>query len=233
MKSFYLFLLTIFIDFVILKKESKYLKAHEEDYDIGDLDEEDLERFRKLKKIDFDTFEMKNEVLNEASMVVRNTGSYTLNSKETIIWLFNSDGKSLLSIEEKGKIYLLKNDIVYAGFLYYGESNVFRIDIQYLNLKYNLPFDPINIIDESKFEKTSISYDPLKPAEVKYKKRTGDYLYINSNNPEIIDETDLNKALIRLDISDKEIFFTFEHNTKNIKSKIFQDFKLGILEIAI
>ena len=58
MKLIYLFLLTIFIDFVILKKESKYLKAHEEDYDIGDLDEEDLERFRKLKKIDFDTFEM-------------------------------------------------------------------------------------------------------------------------------------------------------------------------------
>ena len=226
MKSFYLFLLTIFIDFVILKKESKYLKAHEEDYDIGDLDEEDLERFRKLKKIDFDTFEMKNEVLNEASMVVRNTGTYTLNSKETIIWLFNSDGKSLLSIEEKGKIYLLKNDIIYAGFLYCGESNIFRIDIQYLNLKYNLPFDPINIIDESKFEKTSISYDPLKPAEVKYKKRTGDYLYINSNNPEAIDETDLNKALIRLDISNKEIFFTFEHNTTNIKSKIFSGFQV-------
>ena len=226
MKWICLFLLTIFINFAILKKESNYLKAYEGDYDIGDLDEEDLERFRKLKKIDFDTFEMKNEILNEASMVVRNTGSYTLNSKETVIWLFNSEGNSLLSIEEKGKIYLLKNDIIYAGFLYYGESSVFRIDIQYLNLKYNLPFDPINIIDESKFDKTSISKDPLKPAEVKYKKRTGDYLYINSNNPEVIDESDLNKALIRLDISNKEIFFTFEHNTKNIKSQIFSGFQV-------
>ena len=142
MKLICLFILSIFIYFVVPKTEKSHLKSFQEDYDIGDLDEEDLERFRKMKKRDFDTFEMKDEGLNEASMVVKHTGSYTLYSKDAIIWLFNSEGKSLLSIEEKGKIYLKKDDIIYAGFLYYGESSVFRIDIQYLNLKYNLPFDP-------------------------------------------------------------------------------------------
>ena len=131
-----------------------------------------------------------------------------------------------MSIEERGKIYLVKNDIIYAGFLYFGDSDKFRIDIQYLNQKYNLPFDPINIIDESKFDKSSISKDPLKPAEIKYKKRTGNYLYINSNNPENIDYSDLNKALIRLDISNKEVFFTFEHNLGAITTKVFSGFQI-------
>ena len=226
MKLIYLILFSIFIDLAMFKKNEISSKFGDEDYDINDLDEEELKRFQKMQKIDFDTFEMKSQIINEASMVVKNTGSYTLFSKETIIWLFNSEGKALLSIEEKGKIYLLNNDIIYAKFIYYGEASVFRIEIKYLNQKYNLPFDPINIIDESKFDKSSIPYDPLKPAEVKYKKREGNFLYINSKNPEIIEEIDLNKALIRLDISNKEVFFTFEHNTYKIKSKIFCGFQI-------
>ena len=226
MKLIYLILFSIFIDLAMFKKNEISSKFGDEDYDINDLDEEELKRFQKMQKIDFDTFEMKSQIINEASMVVKITGSYTLFSKETIIWLFNSEGKALLSIEEKGKIYLLNNDIIYAKFIYYGEASVFRIEIKYLNQKYNLPFDPINIIDESKFDKSSIPYDPLKPAEVKYKKREGNFLYINSNNPEIIEEIDLNKALIRLDISNKEVFFTFEHNTYKIKSKIFCVFQI-------
>ena len=226
MKLIYLILFSIFIDLAMFKKNEISSKFGDEDYDINDLDEEDLKRFQKMQKIDFDTFEMKSQIINEVSMLVKNTGFYTLFSKETIIWLFNSEGKALLSIEEKGKIYLLNNDIIYAKFIYYGEASVFRIEIKYLNQKYNLPFDPINIIDESKFDKSSIPYDPLKPAEVKYKKREGNFLYINSNNPEIIEEIDLNKALIRLDISNKEVFFTFEHNTYKIKSKIFCGFQI-------
>ena len=159
MKSIYLILFSIFIDFAMFKNHEISSKFVDEDYDINDLNEEDLKRFQKIQKIDFDTYEMKNQFINEASMVVKNTGSYTLFSKETIIWLFNSEGKALLSIEEKGKIYLLNNDIIYAKFFYNGEANVFRIEIEYLNQKYNLPFDPINIIDESKFDKSSIPYE--------------------------------------------------------------------------
>ena len=222
----FLLLATIFKNIANLKEEKKDYKLADTDYDIGDLSEEDLQRFRKYKIIDFDTYETKNEQLNEASMRVKNTGVYSLYSEKTIIWLFNSEGKSILSLEKRGKIYLVKNDIIYVGFLYYGDSDKFRIDIQYLNQKYNLPFDPINMIDESKFDKSSISKDPLKPAEIKYKKRTGNYLYINSNNPENIDYSDLNKALIRLDISNKEVFFTFEHNLEAITTKVFAGFQI-------
>ena len=140
----FLLLATIFKNIANLKEEKKDYKLADTDYDIGDLSEEDLQRFRKYKIIDFDTYETKNEQLNEASMRVKNTGVYSLYSEKTIIWLFNSEGKSILSLEKRGKIYLVKNDIIYAGFLYYGDSDKFRIDIQYLNQKYNLPFDPIN-----------------------------------------------------------------------------------------
>ena len=131
MKLIYLILFSIFIDLAMFKKNEISSKFGDEDYDINDLDEEDLKRFQKMQKIDFDTFEMKSQIINEASIVVKNTGSYTLFSKETIIWLFNSEGKALLSIEEKGKIYLLNNDIIYAKFIYYGEASVFRIEIKY------------------------------------------------------------------------------------------------------
>jgi hypothetical protein len=203
-KLIFLFLLSIFIETTFQKIEERKFNLKDSDYEIGDLDEYELEMFRKLKKTNFDSFEMKNDILNMRSMIVKNTGSYTLYSKLAIIWLFNIEGKSLLSIEERGKIYLHQNENIYAMFFYVGESNIFRVDIQYLNLIYKLPFDPINIIDESSFDKSSIAKDPLKSAEVRYKKRTNDkYLYINSNNPENILEKDLNKALIRLDISNK------------------------------
>ena len=227
-KLIFLFLLSIFIEITFQKIEKRKLNLKDSDYEIGDLDEEDLEMFRQLKKTNFDSFETKyDDIFIMKSMIVQNTGSYTLYSKLAIIWLFNSEGKALLSIEERGKIYLYKNENVYAMFLYFGESDILRVDIQYLNLIYKLPFDPINIIDESSFDKSSISKDPLTSAEVKYKKRSNDkYLYINSNNPENILEKDLNKALIRLDISNKEIFFTFEHNTKDITTTLYSGFQV-------
>ena len=227
-KLIILFLLSIFIEITFQKIEERKLNLKDSDYEIGDLSEEELEMFRKLKKTNFDSFETKyDDIFIMKSMIVQNTGSYTLYSKFAIIWLFNSEGKALLSIEERGKIYLYKNDNVYAMFLYFGPGDILRVNIQYLNLIYKLPFDPINIIDESSFDKSSISKNPLTSAEVKYKKRSNDkYLYINSNNPENILKQDLNKALIRLDISNKEIFFTFEHNTENITTTLYSGFQV-------
>ena len=94
-------------------------------YDLTGLSEEELEMFRKLKKTNFDSFETKyDDIFIMKSMIVQNTGSYTLYSKLAIIWLFNSEGKALLSIEERGKIYLYKNDNVYAMFLYFGPGDI-------------------------------------------------------------------------------------------------------------
>ena len=231
-----LFLLIIFVNFSALKEENKKKfesKLNLKDYsicdeeDIKELAEIELEKFKKLPKINFDTFEMENQILNWVSMKVLETNTYEIICENTIFALYDTKGKLIICSEEKAKLFLFKNDIIYGQFLYLGFSDTFKVTIKSKKIEYNLPFEPINIIDESKFDKTSISEDPLKPAEVKYKKRTGNYLYINSNNPEVLDDSDLNKALIRLDISNKEVFFTCEHNTEKITSnKIYSGFQV-------
>ena len=45
-------------------------------------------------------------------------------------------------------------------------------------MSYNLPFDPINMKDESEFDTSFITTDPLKHSEIQYQKRQGNYLYI-------------------------------------------------------
>ncbi len=61
------------------------------------------------------------------------------------------------------------------------------------------------------------SVNPLKPAVINYVKRAGG-TYINSNNPEKLEDYDLNKALIRNTL-EGDVFFTFEHN--NYATKAF------------
>ena len=58
--------------------------------------------------------------------------------------------------------------------------------------------------------------DPLKPFEVKYTKRNdGRGLYVNSNNPEKITTNEFDTCLTRQEVTDKDVFFTFEHNNAN------------------
>ena len=76
-----------------------------------------------------------------------------------------------------------------------------------------LPYQPLKInVDE--YDNSYINYNPLKPFEISYKKRKGEALCIFSNNPEVLEEGQLNKGIIRTQFSDKEIFFTMEHNSK-------------------
>ena len=234
--SFIIFLLINFFDFSALKEENKIKfenKLKLKDFDlcdeelIGQLNELELEKFKKLSKINFASFEIENQIFNWASMIVLETNTYEIICENTIFAFYDKKGKLIICSEEKATIFLFKGDIIFGEFLFFGFTDTFKVTIKSKNRVHSLPFDPINIIDESKFDKTSISVDPLKPAEVKYKKRTGNYIYINSNNPEVLDDSDINKALIRLDISNKEVFFTFEHNTENIKSStIYSGFQV-------
>lgn len=74
-----------------------------------------------------------------------------------------------------------------------------------------LPYESNFAIDASKQKVNGDNTkDPLKPAEINYIKRKGG-TYINSNNPELLTDADLNKALCR-DTLEGEVFFTFEHN---------------------
>ena len=77
-----------------------------------------------------------------------------------------------------------------------------------------MPYEPYNQVNTRKLKTHGDNnVDPLKPAEIAAIKRNdGNGLYINCNNPEKLTENDIGKALSRVDVSNKKVFFTFEHN---------------------
>ena len=221
-KRISLILLLFLFNFALFKKEidlelKNILLNY---YNNGDLDLLDIEAFKKMPKKNFESCQFNNtEDIIKTRMLILKTGKYEINCAQTNIWLYNEQGQLITNFKENDKIYLLKDNLIYAQFLHLGNSEKININIKYLN-EFNLPFDPINMKKESDFDTTSVNYDPLKSSEIKYQKRQGDYLYINSNNPETVSVDYINKAFIRLDISNKEVFFTFEHNTKSIKDRV-------------
>ena len=222
------FLLILLFNFATFKREDEFELRNKiiDKYYKGDLNELDIEQFKTISKTKFESFHfINNKDKLKVSMIVQKTGKYKINCEQTLIWLYNEEGELISNFEEKDKVYLLKNNVIYSQFLHLGTSETIQVNIEYLN-EYNLPFDPINIKNESEFDTSSISYDPLNHSEIKYQKREGKYLYINSNNPEIISEENINKAFIRLNISNKEVFFTYEHNTYSIKNKLYSGFQV-------
>ena len=221
-KRISLFLLVLLFNFALFKKEIDFELKNIllNYYNNGDLDELDIELFKNKPKINFASCQFNNigDII-KSRMTVQKTGKYKINCAQTTIWLYDEQGQLITNFKENDKVYLLKNKIIYALFLHFGTSETIHVNIEYLN-QYNLPFVPINMKNESEFDTSSVAYDPLKSSEIKYQKRQGNYLYINSNNPETIENEYINKAFIRLDISNKEVFFTFEHNTKHIKDKV-------------
>lgn len=129
--------------------------------------------------------------------------------------IFNKKEKLLVSLKENEDvtISLKKNELVYI----IAESKNKSIDFS-VTLEKNfslLPYDPIKIDNPKKYYekmgKVDNNIDPLKPAKIKYDKRNKG-IYVNCNNPEVLKDSSLNKALSRVDVSNKEVFFTFEHN---------------------
>ena len=105
--------------------------------------------FKKISKISFSSFEIQNQILNWVSMIVPETNTYEISCEYTLFALYDVTGKLLICSEEKAKIFLFKDDVIYGEFFYLGFKNTFKVIIKSKNIKNNLPFDPINIIDES------------------------------------------------------------------------------------
>ena len=220
-------LLSFLLNFALLKKEAELEFKNQliDYYKKGDLNEEDIKAFKSITKTRFESFELNNtNDIIKASMEVQKAGKYKINCEQTMIWLYDAEGKLISNFEENDNVYLLNNNI-YAQFLHLGSSEEIKVNIVYLN-EFNLPFDPIKMKDKSKFDTSSIATDPLKFSEMQYKKREGNYLYIYSNNPEAISDDNINKAFIRKDISNKEVFFTFEHGTINIQNTLYSGFQV-------
>ena len=177
--------------------------------------------FETLPLIRFSSFETKsdNGLTYKLKMEVPANDTYLikLNENVCLYQLFDEKGLEILSLEtnETKKIHLLKSSIIYVVITAKQENVSIKVSIKLTENESVLPYDPINVEDKAKYESLMDSKENdknvLKSAKINYVKRPGG-LYINCNNPEKLTEIDLEKALSRVDISNKEVFFTFEHN---------------------
>ena len=176
----------------------------------------DLKLFNNSKDLRFSSYESGTEIstVHYLKQIAPYTDSYKVKAnKYTTVEIYDSTGTIIISIEPtvKQTIELKEKDVVYV--VATGVKNQ-TVGYQVELLEHNslLPYDPINLVDGSSLLKTDKStIDPLVSANVNYIKREGG-LYINCNNPERLTDSSLNKALTRTNISNKEVFFTFEHN---------------------
>ena len=168
----------------------------------------------KLRFSSIKDFFTKNSTLLTYTMYApyKDTYNVTFNKLKKVVLLDQNDNV-LIDSNDDFQIDLDKNQMVKVV-LYKNESEQANIKVVALHHKSVLPYEPYNQVNTRKLRTHGDStIDPLTPAEIKAIKRDdGNGLYINCNNPEKLTEPDIGKALSRVNISDKKVFFTFEHN---------------------
>ena len=134
---------------------------------------------------------------------------------------------TLIEVFDKNKVLIYEHDC--EGLLTFKKGQeiyiritaptdvMFNLDVLARENKVVLPYEINSSIDMSTLSTQSDSTnDPLKSFEVKYTKRNdGRGLYVNSNNPEKITTNEFDTCLTRQEVTDKDVFFTFEHNNAN------------------
>ena len=176
----------------------------------------DVSLFEQLKELRFSSYETGTEVskVHNLKQVAPYDDTYKISTNEnTTCEIYDTTGKNLLTLgkNERASLDLQKDEVVYVvaeGV----ENKTLGYQVELVEHKSLLPYDPINLVDATQLttvDKSTI--DPLTPANVSYVKREGG-LYINCNNPEKLTDYCLNTALTRNDVSNQEVFFTFEHN---------------------
>ena len=176
----------------------------------------DVSLFEGLKDIRFSSYESGTEVstVHNLKQVAPYDDTYKVSTNaNTTCEIYDTNGNNLLTLDKSqhATLDLKKDDVVYVVLEGVAEKTV-GYEVELVEHKSLLPYDPINLVDAEALaavDKSSI--DPLERAEVNFVKREGG-LYINCNNPEKLTDYCLNKALTRNDVSNKEVFFTFEHN---------------------
>ena len=176
----------------------------------------ELSLFEKSKQIRLSSYSSgsENSNVHYLKQIAPYDDSYKFKTNEyTSCEIYDKDGKLIAEVPAKTRksIELSKDDIVYVvATSEPGQTIEYEVELKEHNAL--LPYDPINIVDGAKMlEIDKSGYDPLVAATVNFVKREGG-MYINCNNPEKLKDSSLNKALTRNDVSNKEVFFTFEHN---------------------
>ena len=123
--------------------------------------------------------------------------------KSTNLFLYD-ENMILLKSGNKIEINLTTNQIIFLDVCTEEEMLIF-VDCVCKKHNIELPYQPLktNNLIKNEFE----------PCEIIYTKRDDNNgLYVNCNNPEKISLDEINTVLTAQDVSNKDVFFTFEHN---------------------
>ncbi len=163
-------------------------------------------------------------------MKVPFTDTYTVDFKSTQVEryeLFDAAGHLLVDAYSSFEIALEAGQRVYARVTPKGK--IVRVTVTPKENASIQPFELAEAPSASSFETVSKtpSVDPLQPAEIKYVKRP-DTLYVYCNAPEAVQQGPqaVNKCITRQDVSNREVFFTFEHQSDNINPGVWYGYRV-------
>ena len=145
--------------------------------------------------------------------------TYSLKCNDaTSITVYDEYKRVIASSDTKVSVNLVKNQIIYVSIEIPAQTD-FKLFTTATNNLIELPYEINSSVDLSSLQTYSDSKDdPLKASVISYTKRNdGKGLYVNCNNPEKITEKEFNTVLTSQDVTDKEVFFTFEHNNANTR----------------
>lgn len=153
-------------------------------------------------------------------MVAPYEDEYTISSPDLRkICIFDAEHKLLGDDRTSVSVFLEKDQLVYLSLE--GAANKF-VNVN-VALKKHLQLNPYDVLDQEDIDSYDVygdpNVDPLTSQELNVTKRSDSRsLYINCNNPEALDTICLNTVLTKADVTDKDVFFTFEHNNKTTHS---------------
>lgn len=131
----------------------------------------------------------------------------------TKLQLFDAKGELIVKGNTKINAELKEDQIVYL-LVRTGNQKFFDLTVYPEKHKVELPYEINSSVDLSKYSTESASAEsPMKACDISYTKRTDSRaLYVNCNNPEKLSDEYLNRCLCADDVTEKDVFFTYEHN---------------------
>lgn len=145
---------------------------------------------------------------------------YTLSSSNVNkINVYDKNYLLLATGENKVSFSAIENSELFIELI--GDSQgFFNLDVELKTYSIELPY---NVKKQKEISSYDVygdsSIDPLASSLLSVEKRSDNRgLYINCNNPEALYESCLNKVLCGTDITNRDVFFTFEHNNQTLSS---------------
>jgi len=183
----------------------------------------DSAEYNALTEIRFASFYgTETENACKLKMRVPATDEYSVSFKGSDlekVTLFSEEGEELVSSETPFEISLKAGELVFAELV--PVNNQVKLEIAGKDALARLPF----ALPTAPAAATVSGGGDVAPANLTYTKRAGG-LYVYSNTPEEIPKEAVNSVLTRQDVSNREVFFTFEHGSSSVKSGFYYGYRV-------